>query len=222
MMAALGMFSASCSKTKYVWRTEDEYYKLTKWSDKVSEFKKVKMEPNTAKLFIGDSITEGYDLQRAFADNTVVNMGIGGEYTTGILMRMDIARQLQPAKIFLMIGINDITTGISQAVLHQRYANILSTFKQECPQTQVYVQSTLPTRLVGGTAESNQKYIDQVKTLNEYLASICATYGYTYIDLYALFEKEEALNANYTYDGIHISPEGYAVWTEAIRHHVVN
>ena len=53
-LTTIGLFTSSCSKSKWIWNTEAEYFKLPYWSERVEQFKKIKREPNTAKLFIGD------------------------------------------------------------------------------------------------------------------------------------------------------------------------
>ncbi len=216
-LTAIGLFSNSCSKTKWIWNTEEEYYNLPFWNQRVEEFKKIKRDPNTCTLFIGDSITEGYELNKHFSDNTMVNMGIGGDFTSGILMRLNVVKKLQPKKIFIMIGINDITKGVPRDITHKRYDEILNTLKRDCPNAAIYVQSNLPTTGMGGGAESNQLVLNEVYALNTFLQEECTAKGATFINLYPLFELEGTLNPEYTYDGLHINNDGYKVWTEAIR-----
>ncbi len=222
VLTAFSLFTSSCSKTKWVWNTEEEYFKLPYWNQRVEEFKKIKHDPNTCKLFIGDSITEGYELNKHYSDNTLVNMGIGGDFTSGILMRLDIVKNLQPKKIFIMIGINDITKAVPRDVIHRRYAEIITRLKKDCPKAQLYVQSNLPTSGLGGSDESNNAVLAEVLALNAFLQEQCALKNVTYINLYPLFELDGKLNSCYTYDGLHISNDGYTLWTDTIRALVEN
>lgn len=51
-------------------------------------------------LFLGDSITEGADWQRLTGDSTVVNRGVGGDITFGVLKRLDEVIRRRPASLF--------------------------------------------------------------------------------------------------------------------------
>ena len=80
---------------------------------------KFKSEPMvTGKIvFLGNSITEMGDWKKLTGDSTVINRGIGGDITFGILQRLDEVLNRKPSKIFLLIGINDIGKDIPPAVI---------------------------------------------------------------------------------------------------------
>lgn len=60
-------------------------------------------------LFLGDSLTARYDLNKYYAKYYTVNSGIGGNITTNILDDMDKrVYKYKPKKVFLLIGINDL------------------------------------------------------------------------------------------------------------------
>ena len=69
--------------------------------------------PSGAVVFLGNSITEQGWWNVLFRDPKVVNRGIGGDNTFGMLDRLPGILAAQPSKIFLMAGINDITGGQS-------------------------------------------------------------------------------------------------------------
>src|SRR5258708_3619159 len=62
-------------------------------------------------IFLGNSITEGGNWKNLLKDSTAINRGISGDITFGILYRIDDVIRRQPAKVFLLIGINDISKG---------------------------------------------------------------------------------------------------------------
>jgi len=218
LLLSLAVFFSSCVKNRYTWSTEKEYYKRPMWKAHVRNFRKIKMAPNTAKVFIGDSITEGFDLRRHLNDSTTVNMGIGGDFTSGVLKRIDIAAKLKPAKIFVMIGINDILKDIDQSRIENNYSQIISYVKEHCSETKIYIQSNLPTTAMGGNDESNLKYADRVQNLNIFLQGLCTANGITFVNLYPYFEiPGMKINPECAYDGLHLSDNGYKVWSELIK-----
>lgn len=212
------LFFTSCTKSRYTWNTEAEYFKVPIWKNKVKAFKKIKMAPNTAKLFIGDSITEGFDLNRHLNDSTTVNMGIGGDFTSGVLRRLDIVAALQPKQIFVMIGINDILKNVPQDRIENNYREIIAYMKKHCTNSKIYVQSNLPTTGMGGTDESNRIIVARVEELNAFLTELCAANQIEFINLYPKFETtDHKLIPELTYDGLHLSDSGYVVWSNEIR-----
>ena len=68
-------------------------------------------------IFLGNSITEMGDWKKATGDTTVINRGIGGDITYGILKRLKDITDRQPSKVFLLVGINDIGKDIPDAVI---------------------------------------------------------------------------------------------------------
>ena len=168
VLTAVGFASTGCHKTKWIWETEEEYFKLPYWDQRVKELHKRGYQVGNGTFFIGDSITEGYDLYRMYGDNTIVNMGIGGDFTSGVLMRLDLVKKYKPKKVFLMIGINDILKNVPLELIQKRYAEIIDVIRRDSPTTQLYIQSNLPTLNLGGNKLTNQSILDSVSDLNEF------------------------------------------------------
>src|SRR5438105_5617872 len=60
-------------------------------------------------VMLGDSLTEGAPWRELTGCADLVNRGIGGDTTSGVLARLDEVLKLKPRAIFLMIGVNDIS-----------------------------------------------------------------------------------------------------------------
>ncbi len=218
MLAGLGLLSTSCAKQKYAWSTEDEYFKVPIWKQHVKAFNKMKFPPHTATLFIGDSMTEGFDLKRHLGVDSTVNMGISGDFTSGILKRLNPVEKLQPVEIFIMIGINDILKSVPQDRIKTQYEQIITQLQKLCPLSKIYVQSNLPTTNIGGNEIANDYVVSLVRDLNAFLELMCTEKNVTFINLYPLYELNgRELNPLYTYDGLHLNDEGYVVWANQVR-----
>src|SRR5438094_352229 len=94
-------------------------------------------------IFIGNSITDGGEWSELFNDLKVKNRGISGDVTAGVLNRIDEVAQRKPAKVFLLIGINDLARSISPDSVVKNILLIASYLKQQTPSTQLFVQSIL-------------------------------------------------------------------------------
>src|ERR1700754_4632915 len=95
-------------------------------------------------IFLGNSITEMGNWKKATGDTTVINRGIAGDITYGVLKRLKDITDRQPSKVFLLIGINDIGKDIPDAVIADNDLKIVKEIHTKCPQTKIYVQSILP------------------------------------------------------------------------------
>ena len=66
------------------------------------------MQNNQSIIFLGDSLTEWFELGKYFPGLAIINEGIAGDTTYGVLQRLEAIIKKPAKKIFLMIGINDI------------------------------------------------------------------------------------------------------------------
>ena len=81
--------------------------------DKNGEMERLE-DDYTNYLFLGDSITDFYDLDKYYEGLPVVNSGISGNTTEDILNDMkNRVYNYNPSKVFLLIGTNDLIHDIS-------------------------------------------------------------------------------------------------------------
>lgn len=167
-------------------------------------------------VFLGDSLTDIAEWNELLNNPDVINRGISDDTTYGALNRISEITRLDPPKIFIMLGINDIGKGLSTEKIITNYTKILETIKENCPETTTYVQSVLPiNKDLFKTTTTNS----QIMALNTSLKKLCKTFNIKYIDLYSLFTlpNENKLYKEYTVDGLHINGKGYIVWKDAIK-----
>ena len=75
--------------------------------DRILEFKNKPIGKNKI-VFLGNSIIQGGgNWNNRYKSNNIVNRGISGDYTAGILKRLDEIIFYKPNSVFLMIGINE-------------------------------------------------------------------------------------------------------------------
>ncbi len=169
-------------------------------------------------LFLGNSITQGGDWRKLLNDSTVINRGIGGDITFGILKRLDDVVKRKPSKVFLLIGINDISKNIPDEVIMENIFSIVSRIRGGSPKTQIYVQSIFPLNPSFEKFPANYDKQDHVVTLNTQLKKFADRLKYTFVDLYPEFlDKENRLNAKYSTDGLHLNAAGYGHWVSILR-----
>jgi lysophospholipase L1-like esterase len=166
-------------------------------------------------VFLGDSLTDICDWSELLNNNDIINRGISLDTTDGVLNRLSEVTRLNPRKIFIMIGINDIGKGRSTKNIINNYKKILDYIKENSKSTTIYVQSLLPiNKDIFKTATKNEDIIN----LNKELVKLCNSCGVKYIDLYPLFVVgNNKLNPEYTVGGLHVNGKGYLVWKKAIE-----
>ena len=65
----------------------------------------------TEVAFIGDSLTDGYDLSIYYPDLITLNRGIGGDTTFGVEKRLEVSLyDVQPKVVVMLIGANNLGT----------------------------------------------------------------------------------------------------------------
>jgi lysophospholipase L1-like esterase len=179
------------------------------------------MLPDTKNeiIFLGNSITDGSDWCELLQNPKAKNRGISGDTSEGVLNRLYQVTRLQPAKVFLLIGINDLSKNISPDTVYVNICKIVSRISTQSPKTKVYVQSILPVNNTFKTFSGHISRTPQVKDLNERLKNICPKLGATYVDLFSELKNpnDDLLNPMYTNDGLHLLGEGYKAWAKVIQ-----
>lgn len=169
-------------------------------------------------MFLGNSITEGGNWKKLLNDSTVINRGISGDITFGILHRLDEIIKHKPSKLFLLIGINDISKNIPDEIILENLLTIISKIHSGTPATKIFVQSILPTNNSFKEFPRNYDKNDHVITINTQLKKYADRMNYTFVDLYSGFlDKESKLETKYSSDGLHLNSLGYAHWIELLK-----
>jgi len=169
-------------------------------------------------FFLGNSITEGGNWKVLLKDSSAVNRGISGDNSFGVLQRLDEVIRHQPSKIFLMIGINDLSKNIPNAVIIQNIFSIIGRIHSESPKTIVFVQSLLPVNPGHKNFPPRYKKDTDIIEINGQLKKYHEALKYTYLDLYAHFLDDKLLlDLRYTTDGLHLNQAGYVHWVDYLK-----
>lgn len=191
------------------------YYKNYKyWKEKKSLFEILPKKPDQI-AFVGNSITDECEWSELFENSNIINRGIGGDITEGLLERLSDITGSQPKKIFLEIGINDLGVSLNTSEIRNNYSKIIDRIKTESPNSMIFIQSVLPTR--------NHNIIknDSVIVLNQKLKNLSKDKSLTYINLYDSFiDTNGNLSNDYSIDGVHLLGQGYLLWKDLIKDYV--
>ena len=173
-------------------------------------------------VFLGDSITQGYNLSNYFNNYPVINSGISGNTTRDVLNNMyDRVYIYNPSKVIILIGTNDIFNGINKEETISNINKIISNIKTNLPNTKIYLESIYP--INNSDSPSINHWMVGSRT-NSFITSINNELkkidGVTYINMYDSLILNGLLNLAYTYDGLHMNSNGYTVITNKLKPYV--
>jgi lysophospholipase L1-like esterase len=170
-------------------------------------------------IFLGNSITEFGDWKNLLKDSTATNRGIAADNTFGVLDRLEEVIIRRPSKLFIEIGINDISQNIPVSIIIKNIIAMAGRVKTKSPETEIYVHSVLPTNdnVKKEYPEAFNKN-EQVDLVNKEIKRSAKENKFTYIGLNRLLSgKNGKLDEKYAMpDGLHLNNAGYQVWKELL------
>ena len=177
-----------------------------------NEFRRISLfeefSPKVDVVFVGDSITEGAEWNDFFPNISVANRGVGSDITIDILRRLDSIVSLKPEYAFIMVGINDIHSGVPLSDILSRYATIVESLRKH--DIEVVIQSTIQCKPSECFSKS-----EIVNKLNTSLKRYAKSLNIRFVEL-GVLSKKNCLESIHTYDGVHLNGKGYRVWVELI------
>jgi len=165
-------------------------------------------------VFLGDSITEGWDLNRDFLGKPYVNRGIGGQTTPQMLVRMfpDVI-DLHPAAVILLAGTNDISANTGPETLKMVEENIQAiTELAQKHGIKVILCSVMPVSDYTQYKQTVHRPPADILKLNAWLRNYASAAHAEFADYYpALVDSKGLLKEGYADDGLHPNAKGYAL-----------
>lgn len=168
-------------------------------------------------VFLGNSITFWADWNELVKSRHIKNRGIAGDVTYGVLRRLDEVINGKPAKVFILIGINDLGRKVPDDVILQNYERMVRRIKAGSPHTRIYLQTLLPTNDSFNKLEHLYHKEVNIKYINTKMKELAARESVTFVDLHSHFIDEQGkLKKEYTWDGVHLTLAGYRKWVEVL------
>ncbi|MGM9834069.1 MAG: GDSL-type esterase/lipase family protein [Candidatus Limisoma sp.] len=167
-------------------------------------------------VLMGNSITDGWPVADStfFVDHGFVGRGISGQVSAQMRERFaDDVIALEPTKVFILCGTNDIAENAGPYDEDATFANVVAMVEMAIDNDIVpYVCSVLPARrypwnlnITGGP--------QKIERLNLRLRQYATELGIGYVDYFTpmVADDGESLREEYTFDGVHPTLDGYKV-----------
>lgn len=169
-------------------------------------------------VFLGNSLTEGGKWNELIPKKHVINRGISGDVTYGILARLDEVLRSKPAKIFLLCGVNDMKRGTPNAIIASNIERIIRQVKISSPKTKLYVQGLLPVNESMLPATYANLSNEKIDSLNRSLETLSSKWGVSYINLKTVFADDKgSMRKELSIDGLHLRQASYILWANYLK-----
>lgn len=171
-------------------------------------------------VMLGNSLTEnGGDWGKRLGKKHVVNRGIIGDEVMGVYERLHQILPGHPKKLFLMIGINDVSHNLTADSIAGMIRLTVERIQRESPETELHLQSLLPINESFGRYKLLTGKTDLVPEINTRLKALAQEKKIDFINLFPLFTEgnTNVLRKDLTTDGLHLNEEGYKIWAKALK-----
>ncbi len=182
--------------------------------------------------FIGDSITQGLQLYstglpnanycayRSVGPQAFVNGTTVTDVNGVSQIPLEALVESAPEQVYIMLGTNTLTSNSDYTSFLAYYGQLIDMIKELLPHVEIYVQSVPPVR-PEVSATRPGLYKERLAMINDELAALALSKDCYYINLWEVLADENGdFRAEFAAaDGIHMNPDGYAVWVEYLRTH---
>lgn len=164
-------------------------------------------------VFIGDSQIEYCNWNELLNRNDILNRGIAGDITSGVLARVEEVTRHHPTKVFIQVGTNDLSMGFSVKQIIEDYRRLIEELQQRSS-AEIFVNMVFPVQDLPGEFYQNS----EILSLNRALKQVCIDKDVNFIDMSDKFTDDLSnLNPALTNDGLHLNAEGYLIWASILK-----
>ncbi len=190
------------------------------WMTRHQSFNKRVAEGNVDLVFIGDSITQGWEgggkdvWAKFYGKRNAVNLGIGGDRTQHVIWRLDHenVKNISPKAAVVMIGTNNSGSNTPEQIA-EGVAAIVKQLRTKLPKTQVLLLAVFPR---GPDKNDNRRQVNE-KT-NQIFKQLADGKHVHYLDIGPKFLQDDGtLTREIMPDLLHLSKKGYTIWAESIE-----
>lgn len=189
------------------------------FENKVKKFDNEDVKEGSVVL-LGDSMFDYFDHKKYLKGN-IVNRGIAGDTSKGVLKRLEQIYKIKPKVVLLHIGSNDIVRYEEECIdLVRRILDIKYKLETNIPEVRVHVLSLSP--VLRDSVKTNKSFMKH--RTNEIIQEINEELNiYTdIIDVNGCLtdDKTGSLKESFTTDGLHLTDLGYKWFSKHIAKNI--
>lgn len=190
-----------------------------KWDPAIAKFEaqdRVSPPPQNGIVFIGASSIVRWHLDEYFPElgDAAINRGFGGSQSVDSVRYVDrIVVPYHPRTVVYYAGDNDVEAGVPASEIAHQFALFEEKVHAALPDTNVIFISIKP-------SIRRWKWIDTIRSANAMVKAYCTKAAHTrFVNI-----EPQMLGADgkpdpdlLVADGLHMTPAGYRIWTDALR-----
>ncbi len=190
------------------------------WMKRHESFNKRVEKGNVDLVFIGDSITHGWEgrgrniWKEFYGNRNAVNLGIGGDRTQHVIWRLQNGnlKGISPKLAVLMIGTNNSGSNSPQQI-SAGIKKIVKEINTRSPKTKVLILGIFPR---GKNPQDKRRQVNE-KT-NAIIKGFADGKKVFYLDIGKNFlQKDGTLTREIMPDLLHLSEKGYRIWVKSVE-----
>jgi lysophospholipase L1-like esterase len=190
------------------------------WMKRHDSFNERVKKGNVDLIFIGDSITQGWEgagkeaWAKHYGARNAVNLGIGGDRTQHVLWRLDNGNieGIKPKLAVIMIGTNNSGSNTSEQIADGITA-IVKKLREKLPETKILLLGIFPRGVDDNDAKRKVN-----AGANEIVAKLADGKMIEYRDIGPKFlDDKRVLSKEVMPDLLHLTPAAYQTWANAIE-----
>ena len=198
---------------------KNDFGNLARYSKQNAALPKAKKDKRV--IFMGNSITEGWVRTHPdfFKSNGYIGRGISGQTSYQFLLRFrEDVINLSPALVVINAGTNDVAENTQTYNEDYTFGNIVSmTELAKANKIKVILTSVLPAAAFKWRMEIKD-VPQKIKSLNDRIEAYAKANKIPFVNYYkAMVDENQALNPQYTKDGVHPTGEGYDIMEPLIK-----
>ncbi len=170
--------------------------------------------PKDPILFVGSSSIRLWPTRESFPDLPVINRGFGGSHMSDAIHYIDkIVLPYDAPIIVLYEGDNDVASGKKPERILADFKTFVKRVRDKQPEVHIVFLAIKP-------SPSRWKFWQSMRDTNAAINNVCEfDPRLTYLDVATPLLKHgrEPNPAYYVEDNLHLSPDGYDVWTKTLR-----
>jgi lysophospholipase L1-like esterase len=165
-------------------------------------------------VFVGSSTIRRWDTASYFPDLKIINRGFGGsEMADAVRYVHRIVTPYEPRLVVVYSGDNDISAGWSSEDVAIQFERFTRAVHAKLPQTRILLIAVKSSLL-------RWTQIDRMRMSNAILRAYCERddrLAFIDFDTLMLGWDEKPRRELFVEDGLHLSPQGYQLWTTVLR-----
>ena len=164
-------------------------------------------------VMLGNSLTYKMEWNELLDRADVVNRGVMGDITLGMLQRLEYIVPLQPAICFIEGGVNDVDEHIPQDTILKNMSRMVDTLRQHH-----IIPVFMTITHVAAFYPDSKSINSAIRSVNSALENMATKNGIDLIDINKIiapgYELQDSVSKR---DGIHLNSKAYVPWRDEIR-----